>query len=172
MRLRSVLFGGAVGAAIAYLFDPQMGAGRRSRLRDQAMAWARRGSEGLERRARYLASTAEGKVQAALAGGPGPPVDDAMLVDRIRSSALGDAQIPAGEINVDVADGVATLRGELAEPDLITEIAERVAAVPGVRAVTNLLHTPGQEPAENKRAAVRASQKASRSTPPKGDPID
>jgi hypothetical protein len=34
-----------LGAGLAYLFDPQMGNGRRARLRDQAMSKLRRGAE-------------------------------------------------------------------------------------------------------------------------------
>jgi BON domain-containing protein len=173
MRLRSMLFGAAVGAAIAYLFDPEQGAGRRSRLRDQAMARVRDTSQDLGRRGRFLAGTAVGRVLDAGSRAMPAPADDTTLVDRIRSEALGDARIPAGEINVDVAAGVATLRGELSDESLIDEIAERVRAVPGVLGVENLLHTPAQEPAANKRAAVRASERATKAkTTPPGDTID
>jgi hypothetical protein len=103
---------------------------------------------------------------------PPATVDDTTLRDRIRSEALGDSRIPAGEVHVDVADGLATLRGELADPGLIREIADRVRAVPGVLGVRNLLHTPAEEPAANKRGAIRASRKAAESTPPSGEAIE
>lgn len=172
MRLRSMLFGAAVGAVLAYLFDPEQGRGRRSRLRDQAMATARRSSDGLERQGRYLAGTAVGSILEARSRLLPRPVDDATLVDRIRSEALGDAHIPAGEINVEAADGIATLRGELKDPALIAEVVERVGAVPGVLGVENLLHTPAEEPARNKRAAIRASERAADTTPPTGEAIE
>jgi hypothetical protein len=172
MRLRSMVFGAAVGAAIAYLFDPEQGRGRRMRLRDQGMAASRRTTTRLERRGRYVAGTAIGRVMQAGSRLAPAAVDDATLVDRIRSEALGDAHIPAGEINVDVADAVATLRGELSDPALIEEIVGRVRMVPGVAGVENLLHTPQQEPAKNKRAAIRASERAAETTPPTGEAIE
>jgi hypothetical protein len=166
MRVRSVFFGAAIGAAIAYLFDPEQGRGRRTRLRDRATAAARRSSERVERRGRYLAGSALGRMLEARSRLLPRPADDATLVDRIRSEALGDPRIPAGEVNVDVADGVATLRGELSDPALIRDVADRVRRVPGVLGVENLVHTPSEEPARNKRAAMRASERAAGSRPP------
>jgi osmotically-inducible protein OsmY len=186
MRLRSMLFGVAVGAAIAYLFDRERGGERRARLREQAASTAQRASDGFAggQPMSVVAVAVEriGAVRSRLGGGYGDvpddagvddrTVDDATLVDRIRSEALGDARVPAGEINVDVADGTATLRGELSDQALIDQLIERVRAVPGVLGVDNLLHTPAQEPAKNKRAAVRASERAAESTPPKGKAIE
>jgi len=68
--------------------------------------------------------------------------DDATLVDRVESQLFRDADVPKGGINVDAADGVVTLRGEVDAP-MIEEIAVRVAAVEGVTRVENLLHPPG-----------------------------
>jgi osmotically-inducible protein OsmY len=187
MRLRSMLFGAAVGAVLTYLFDRERGRERRARLREQAMSTAQRTSErlGTEGQPPSLVSIAVeriGAIGSRFGAGTGSmgsmgamteePVDDGTLVDRIRSEALGDAHIPAGEINVDVADGVATLRGELSDPALIQEIVDRVRVVPGVVGVENLLHTPQQEPAKNKRAAIRASERAAETTPPTGDAIE
>jgi gas vesicle protein len=171
MRIRSVLFGAAIGAALAYLFDPERGRGRRAKLRDEGMAEVRRRADELAGRARYAADRTRGRI-AERVSMPETPVDDQTLVDRIRSEALGDKRIPAGEVKVDVADGVATLRGELAEAALIDEVIARVRVVPGVEDVRNLLHTPDQEPAANKRAATHASERASRSTPPTGRAIE
>jgi osmotically-inducible protein OsmY len=167
MRLRSMFFGAAVGAAVAYLFDPDQGRARRSRLRDRSAARARLASERLAGRSQFLADTAVGRVLDVRSRWMPRPVDDATLADRIRSEALGDRRIPSGEINVDVVAGRATLRGELADRGLIEEVVARVRAVPGVVGVENLLHT-AEEPAENKRDAVRASRRASGSTPPEG----
>jgi hypothetical protein len=183
-----MLFGAAVGAAIAYLFDPERGRDRRARLLDRGMTTAQRTSQRLGDptqtlnvptivltriqavRSRFMPAgemVVEAAVETADLG-----VDDTTLVDRIRSEALGDERIPAGEINVDVADGVATLRGELADPALIQEIADRTRVVPGVLGVVNLLHTPAEEPAKNKRDAIRASDQAAESTPPTGEAIE
>jgi osmotically-inducible protein OsmY len=179
MRLRSMFFGAAVGAVLAYLFDRERGSERRARLREQAMSTAQRTSERLGAQGAPLSIVSIaveriGTIGSRFGSAVALPdvVDDATLVDRIRSQALGDAHIPAGEINVDAADGVATLRGELKDPALIAEIAERVRAVPGVLGVENLLHTPAEEPAKNKRAAIRASERAAETTPPTGEAIE
>ena len=171
MRIRSVIFGAAVGAALAYLFDPEQGRGRRARLRDEGMAVTRRRAGDLRARARYAAGRTQGVI-AERTSAPDVLIDDQTLVDRIRSEALGDRRIAAGEVHVDVASGVATLRGELSDAALVEEVAARVRAVPGVDSVNNLLHTPAQEPADNKRSAVRASERASRVTPPTGRAIE
>jgi hypothetical protein len=173
MRLRSFLFGAAVGGAAAYLLDPDRGRGRRARLADQGEAFLRRTQRRAAGRGRYVVSAALGRLREAGIGVASTrPVDDATVGDRVRSEALGDARIPAGEINVDVADGLATLRGELKDDALIREIVERVRVVPGVLGVRNLLHTPADEPAANKRAALRASERAAASTPPTGEAIE
>lgn len=173
MRLRSLLFGAAIGAAIAYLFDPDRGRARRARLGDQAAALLRRSTAATGRRGRYLATTAAGRMSEARSRlTPPAPVDDATLRDRIRSEALGHARIAAGKINVDVADGRATLRGEMDDSALIGEVVARVRAVPGVVSVESLLHTPEEEPAPNKRPAVRASQRAAESAPSTGEAIE
>jgi osmotically-inducible protein OsmY len=188
MRLRSMLLGAAVGAVVTFLFDRERGSERRARLREQAMSTAQRTSERLGERAGpmsvvSIAIERIGTIGSRFgSGGMGSlegigsleeaQVDDATLVDRIRSEALGDAHVPAGEINVDAVDGVATLRGELSDPALIDEIVGRVRAVPGVAGVENLLHTRQQEPAKNKRAAIRASERAAKTTPPTGKAIE
>jgi hyperosmotically inducible periplasmic protein len=172
MRLRSTLFGAAAGAAAAYLLDPDQGRGRRARLADQAEAMLRRTSAAAAGRARHAVSAAVGTVLEARSRLMPAPADDTTLRDRIRSEALGHSAVPAGRINLDVVDGRATLRGELDDPGVIEDVVRRVRAVPGVVGVENLLHTSSQEPAANKRAAVRASELAGETTPPTGDAIE
>jgi hypothetical protein len=58
-------------------------------------------------------------------------------------------------------DGVAELRGELDAPEEVHRLVERVAAVPGVRSVRNLLRVHGEAP-PNKEDAMRASEAAKR----------
>jgi osmotically-inducible protein OsmY len=79
---------------------------------------------------------------------PSAPADDHALADRVRSEALGRLE-HAGNLNIDVVDRVVTLRGEVADPDEVNEIYDRVRRVPGVANVVNLLHPPGT-PAPNK----------------------
>lgn len=160
MRLRSFVFGGLVGAALAYYFDPVSGRGRRTRLRDQGLSRARRAVGDAERRTRYLANVAQGRMAEMVAPGPERRMpDDGTLVQRIQSEVFGRAEVPKDRISLDVVDGIVTLRGELDSPDEIEQVSRRVAQVPGVVDVEVLLHLPG-EPPPNKEDALAASRRA------------
>jgi hypothetical protein len=144
------------GAALAYFYDPENGRGRRIRLKDQLGARLRGARGAAERKVRYAESTAAGKVQAVLKADRTPPEDDRTLVDKIKSEVLGSPQFASQKVLVDAADGVVTLRGELANAGLVDDLVKAVSAVPGVASVENLLHAPG-EPAPNKEASREAS---------------
>jgi osmotically-inducible protein OsmY len=167
--MRTLLFGGLVGAAIAYFFDPVAGRGRRTRLRDQAMAEARRMGARAERRGRYLSHMAEGKLAELRSPGPDrADVDDVVIAQRIQSDVFGRVDVPKDRLSVDVVAGVATLRGELDSRDTIDDVTARVRRVPGVEDVEVLVHLP-DEPAPNKEAAIEAGRQAARrSSEPSG----
>lgn len=157
MHLRAFVKGAAVGAAAAYLLDPDAGRGRRSRLRDQAGALVRRGQDRADELSRHASNVIEGKLhELAGTGDIDRAMDDTTVADRIRSEVLGRRDLAAGEVVVNVEDGVAYLRGEAPIAGTIEEIVDRTKAVSGVRAVENLLHQPGT-PAPNKRAARSAA---------------
>lgn len=135
--LRTVLTALA-GAAVAYLFDPVSGRSRRARLMDQAAARARRSVDQAERRARYEAGRVKGAVHEA---GPDRdfPRDDAELLQKVRSEAVGPSPVSTANIEIHVENGEVILRGvsrdEGAEGDLI----RRIEDVTGVRGVRNEL---------------------------------
>jgi len=153
-RLTRPLLWTAVGAAVAYLWDPQNGRGRRARLNDQLRARARDAREDVERKARYVQSTAEGKVEALRHGG-GTPADDRALADRIKSEVLGGSRFENHQVVVEAVDGVVTLRGQVADAQQAEELVTAVRAVPGVNAVENLTHLPGDAP-PNKEPSIEA----------------
>jgi osmotically-inducible protein OsmY len=134
---------GAIGAAIAFFFDPDSGRRRRKILTDKAGKFARQGG----RRAQDAASQAEGMKQKAThrQEQEKPQPDDVTLARKVESEIFRDADVPKGKVNVNVEDGVVYLRGELEQPDLIQDLGSQARKVQGVRAVENLLHTPGQE---------------------------
>jgi osmotically-inducible protein OsmY len=69
----------------------------------------------------------------------GTTVDDAWIHTKIASKLIGDRETPARKINIDVVNGVVTLRGEVATATAKDE-ADRVAKdTEGVRQVRNLL---------------------------------
>lgn len=145
-----------VGLGVGYLTDPARGRARRARLADQTKARLRHEARALERRARHERGALKGRAYRALHPHLDAPVDDRALVDRVRSMALGRQRGNlAGGINVDAAEGVVTLRGQLASPSDIEEVVDAVRRVPGVVRVDSLLHLAGELPA-NKRDALHA----------------
>jgi osmotically-inducible protein OsmY len=152
MHLRAFARGAALGAAAAYLFDPDAGNGRRAKLRDQAGALLRRSRERADELSRHATNVVEGKLHE-LDGTADDErdMDDATIADRIRSEVLGRRELQAGGIVVNVDHGVAQLRG-VVDRGFMEDVVARTRAVPGVVDVENLLHLP-DEPAPNKKAA-------------------
>lgn len=68
--------------------------------------------------------------------------DDATLRDRVESELFRDPGVPKGQMNIDAAAGVVTLRGTV-DAALVEDLTERVGAVEGVVRVENLL-TPAE----------------------------
>jgi osmotically-inducible protein OsmY len=160
MRVRTFLFGGLFGAAIAYFYDPVSGAGRRARLRDQTLSEIRSTRERAEAKRRHLSNIAQGAVSELRSPGPdNVDADDGTISERIRSEVFGAADIPKDRIALTVVDGVAELRGELDSDDEIRRVTERVSVVPGVREVRNMMRTHGAT-APNKQDALEASDEA------------
>ena len=118
-------FAGAIGAALAYFFDPDNGRKRRK--------------EAIKRTARAFRQTIQLRQQEK------PQPDDVTLARKVESEIFRDADVPKGQINVNVEDGVVYLRGELEQPDLIEDLGAQARKVHGVRAVENLLHVSGEE---------------------------
>jgi osmotically-inducible protein OsmY len=135
--------GAALGALIAYFFDRETGRRRRHVAYDRTTAFFRKRGRGV---ARTVSSTTYGMSQKAQHLREEPKdFDDATLANKVRSEALRDVDIPAGQISVNVQNGVVQLRGEVQGPDLITMLVERTRKVQGVEDVENLLHAPGTE---------------------------
>jgi hypothetical protein len=138
--------GTALGALLAYFFDPQSGTRRRHEAVDRTAAFFRSGGRKAERTGRAVAAEAYGVSQKAAHLKEEPKdLDDATLADKVRSEIFREAHALKGDVNVNVADGVVQLRGELEQPELIEDLVERTRRVVGVRDVENLLHTPGTD---------------------------
>ena len=116
----------AIGATIAYFFDPQSGGQRRAALRERVSGAARK-------RAESLGQTASVETQP----------DDVTLAHKVETEIFRDPEIPKGRINVNAENGKVFLRGEVEEPELIRDLEQRTKKVQGVQEVENLLHVPG-----------------------------
>lgn len=155
-RILMALGGAAVGAGIAYLMDPARGRSRRARLTDQAAAAVRRGARTTERLGRRLRSEVDGRIAAARHGNDGgdPFPDDVTLSDRVQTELFRDSSVPKGSLNVNVERGIVVLRGEVPDDAMRGELVSRVERMPGVWAVRNLLHLPGEPAPQDSMASV------------------
>ncbi len=134
---------GALGAALAYFFDPDSGRRRRRIAVDKAGKYLRQGSRqvgGATAQAQGLKAKATHRQEE-----PKPQPDDVTLARKVETEIFRDGDVPKGQINVNAEDGVVYLRGEVEKPDMIEELESKARNVQGVLGVENLLHVPGAE---------------------------
>jgi len=156
-RKRWFVLGAAAGYGIAYLMDPENGRGRRARARDQLEALMRRYGREAERKGRYTLSNIQGQAQRMAYERKGPVMlDDDTLKRKVESELFAPADVPKGDINIDVVGGVVTLRGEVESDEMMRRLERAARRIAGVADVECLLHLPGT-PAPNKAAARRAA---------------
>jgi osmotically-inducible protein OsmY len=136
---------GAMGAAAAYLFDPDRGRARRAQARDQLFAKARRTSRELDRKARYAGGSATGAVRKATsAATPSKPSpNDVALVRKVESHIFRAEDAPKGRVSLNAEEGVVFIRGEVETQEQIDMLVSGAQRVDGVREVRNLMHLPG-----------------------------
>ena len=144
--MQVLAFGTALGALLAYFFDPQNGKRRRKMLVDRTGGFVRSGRQRAEQSGRAVAAEAYGVSQKVQHREEEPKdFDDATLKDKVQTELFRDVDVPKGEINVNVQNGVVQLRGEVERPELIDDLVAQARKVQGVRDVENLLHTPGAD---------------------------
>ena len=138
--------GAGIGIALMFFFDPQSGRRRRHVLADRFTAFFRRRWRRAARAGRVAGSYGYGLTQRAshVREQPKPDMDDVTLTRKLETALFRDADIPKGQINVNVEDRVAYLRGEVGTPELLDQLEKKARKVKGVRDVENLLHLPGQ----------------------------
>ena len=137
MSKRDFLYGVAVGAAVAYIADPQAGRRRRAVARDQFVRAGRKTRKALDATARDVANRTSGILAATRGRLSRAGVDDRRLAERVRAK-LGRVSSNPHAIDVVAEEGVVTLCG----PILATEfddVMTTVWAVPGVLALNNEL---------------------------------
>jgi hypothetical protein len=142
-RARLLVVGTMIGIVWGRLFDPISGRRRRAMLRDRTGAFFRRGGRKVGR----IGSYARGFAKRVTHRREEPKdYDDATLADKIKSEIFRPADVPKGQININVQAGVVQLRGQVPSPEMIDDLEEQVRRIHGVREVENLLHPPGTEP--------------------------
>jgi osmotically-inducible protein OsmY len=122
----------ALGAALAYFFDPQNGRARRKETIKRIVRLSQ------QQRGRLTAKATQ------LREGPKAQPDDVTLARKVESEIFSDAEVPKGQINVNAEEGKVVLRGEVESAEMIEELVSKARKVQGVQEVENLLHMPGQ----------------------------
>jgi osmotically-inducible protein OsmY len=134
-----------LGVGAAYLFDPVAGKQRRRLIVDRVARAGRTAVRWSVKKARF----GRGKLRGVLAAitrplGTRPTMsDDSTVVQRIRSEAFREAGVSTKDVDVDVQNGVATLRGAVESTSVADELIERVRKVQGVVGVAPMIRVSG-----------------------------
>jgi hypothetical protein len=124
-----------LGTGLMYLLDPDRGNRRRALLRDKGAWAARKTGDCLEVTARDLRNRTQGIVSDVQSRFSSEPVDDSVLVDRVRAK-LGRVVSHPSAITVTAQDGNVNLSG----PILVEEIPELLACVNRVNGVKQVVN--------------------------------
>ena len=115
----------ALGAALAYFFDPANGNERRK-------AATKKLAHAVDRIGRKVKAKPE----------------DELLARKVEAELFSDTELPTDRIDVNAESGKIVLSGEADSPEMIDELVARAHKVEGVEEVENLLQTPaGPAPA-------------------------
>jgi BON domain-containing protein len=157
----SLLAGAGVGAGLTYFLDPARGARRRARVRDTLVHSAMITRRAIGTASRDIAHRTYGTAASLRSRFRHEPVDDQVLVDRLRAK-LGRLVWHPHAIEVSADQGRVTLRGPILtrEADHLVRAVERID---GVQQVVD--HLERHEQAGN----IPALQGG---RPPAGDRID
>ena len=138
-----LLAGVALGAASAFILDPQQGRRRRALVRDKMARNAREGREFGEAAAKDLRARAQGAA-AQLRAWRGGPVSDDVLVGRVRAR-LGRYVSHTHAVHVTARDGVVALTGSVLAAEH-PSLVRALRMVSGVKDVDDRLdvHTSAQ----------------------------
>jgi hypothetical protein len=139
MNTRDVLAGAGIGAALAFLLDPNRGNYRRALIRDQVTHAARITRDGLDATARDVSNRTRGIAAATRGRFSHGPVGDEKLVERVRAK-LGRACSHPRAIDVYARDGEITLSGPILAGE-VTRLLSVVSSIRGVRNVRNYMES-------------------------------
>ena len=145
---RAILTGVGLGIGLMYFMDPERGRRRRALVRDKVVHTARVSTDGLGAVCRDLSHRTAGFISRARGVLRRRPVDDDVLVERVRAK-LGRLVVHPHSIEVKATDGYVHLRGPILQSD-VSRLIRGVNRVLGVRNVINALDvhaTAGSPPA-------------------------
>ena len=127
------LVGIAAGAFAMFILDPIQGARRRALVRDSLSRTRRTAGQAMGGASRQVADRSRGMAAGVRSARSQEPVDDAVLVERVRSE-LGRLVDDAGAIQISASNGQIILEGQIDE-DKVDRLVEGVRGIPGVQGV-------------------------------------
>lgn len=132
MRVLFYAVAAAIGAAVAYLFDPDRGRSRRARIADQTAARARDAAGAVKAKAEYQKGVAKGIIHEVTEPLRGEEAyDDDTLLQKVKSEALGYWPDPH-EIEVDITNGMVRVSGRVGNESDRENLIELIRDVEGV----------------------------------------
>jgi uncharacterized membrane protein len=131
----AILTGLGIGAGLMYFLDPARGARRRALMRDRLTHATRLAGDAAGATKRDLAHRASGAAARVRGTIQRETPDDRVLLERVRSQ-IGRVVSHPRAIDVDVIDGVITLRG----PILMDEVSDLIGAVERIRGVRDVIN--------------------------------
>ena len=142
-KIRTLVIGGAVGAALTYFFDAELGPGRRAQAKDLVGTALDRGRRELNRQAQQLQRRSRSAVAELQAGGATGAEDDLTVLSRVESILYAMPDFPRSSVEAEVVSGRLILRGEVESAELAREIVETASHVRSVGSVEDLLQVRG-----------------------------
>jgi len=133
----AMLMGLGIGASLMYFLDPSGGGRRRAMVRDRVVHTGHLVSDAAGATSRDVANRAYGTVARIRGARQNGPVDDRVLVERVRAQ-LGRVVPHPRAIDVEAGDGIVTLRGPILQSE-VPRVCNAVARVSGVREVIDEL---------------------------------
>jgi pyruvate/2-oxoglutarate dehydrogenase complex dihydrolipoamide acyltransferase (E2) component len=97
-------------------------------------------------------------------------IGDSGIARKVETVIFRDPEVPKGDIDVNVVEGVVWLRGEAPHPEMITALEQQAVAIPEVVRVENLLHLP-KTPAPT-RADIFEREQKTRETKPRSSIVE
>ena len=134
---RALLMGLGLGVGLMYFMDPERGRRRRALVRDKVAHTTRVSSKALGAVGLDLAHRAAGLIARARGVVRRRPVDDGVLVERVRAK-LGRVVSHPHAIDVNASNGYVRLRGAVLRSEA-SRLVRVVARVHGVREVIDAL---------------------------------
>jgi osmotically-inducible protein OsmY len=134
-----------MGAGTAFFLDPRVGKRRRRLVVDRSLGFLRRSKRIATGKVKLVGGQARGVLALGrrLRRRTDVKADDRTVEQRIRSDAFRDVGVSTRDVDVEVENGLAKLRGSIDSISLADDLVSRVRKIPGVREVSAELQVAG-----------------------------